>query len=103
MRVRSKSLYSRVRAMDLPKDRNGKLVTPGARVRLVTLSGSWVEDLPQKERSDVTSMVEGVFTVEIDDDGDVWIERSWDDGGGVSHGHSIRLDPHEMEIVDDSA
>ena len=89
--------------MDLPKDRNGKPVTTGARVRLIALSGNWVEDLPQEERADVTSMIGAVFTVEIDEDGDVWVERLWDDGGGVSHGHSISLDPHEMELVDDSA
>jgi hypothetical protein len=89
--------------MDLPKDRNGKPVTVGARVRLVTLSGTWVEDLPQEERVDVASMIGAVFTVEIDEDGDVWVERRWDDGGGISHGHSIRLDPHEMELVDGSA
>jgi hypothetical protein len=62
-----------------------------------------VENLPQEERADVTSMIGAVFTVEIDEDGDVWVERRWDDGSGVSHGHSIRLDPHEMELVDDSA
>jgi hypothetical protein len=89
--------------MDLPKDRNGKPVSPGARVRLVALSDNWVEDLPQEERTDVTSMIGAVFTVEIDEDGDVWVERWWDDGGGVSHGHSIRLNPQEMELVDDSA
>ena len=89
--------------MDLPKDRNGKPVTVGARVRLVTLSGTWVENLPQEERADVTSMIGAVFTIEIDEDGDVWVERRWNDGSGVSHGHSIRLDPHEMELVDDSA
>ena len=75
--------------MNLPKDRNGKPVTVGARVRLVTLSGTWVENLPQEERTDVTSMIGAVFTVEIDEDGDVWVERRWDDGSGVSHGHSI--------------
>ena len=57
--------------MKLPKDRNGEPVTPGARVRLVTLSGTWVEDLPQEERVDVASMIGAVFTVEIDEDGDV--------------------------------
>ena len=90
--------------MDLPKDRNGKPVVVGTRVRLLTLSGTWLEDLPQQERIDVTSMIGGVFTVkEIDAYGSAWIERSWDDGNGVRRRHSIALDPHEMEIVDDSA
>jgi len=90
--------------MDLAKDRNGKPVVVGTRVRLLTLSGTWVEDLPQQERIDVTSMIGGVFTVEeIDAYGRAEIERWWDDGNGVSHSHSIALDPHEMEVVDDSA
>jgi hypothetical protein len=89
--------------MNQPKDRNGKPVAGGARVRLVTLTGNWVENLPQQERVDVTSMIGAVFTVDIDEDGDVWIEKWWSDGGGVSHGHSIRWDPHEMELVDESA
>jgi hypothetical protein len=90
--------------MDLPKDRNGKPVVVGERVRLLALSGSWLEDLPQEERTDVTSMIGGVSTVEeIDAYGGVWIKRIWDDGDGVSHSHSIALDPHEMEVVDDSA
>jgi|SRR5580704_2788516 len=98
------SLYSGLKTMVPPKDRNGKPVVVGTRVRLLTLSGTWVEDLPEQERIDVTSMIGGVFTVEeIDASGSAWIERSWDDGNGVSHGHSIALDPHEMEVVDDSA
>jgi len=89
--------------MDLPKDRNGKLVVVGTRVRLLTLSGTWVEDLPQQERIEVTSMIGGVFTVEeIDEDGRPWINGRWDDGNAVSHGHLIALDPPEMEVVDDS-
>jgi hypothetical protein len=90
--------------MDLPKDRNRKPVVVGTRVRLLALSGAWLEDLPQQEKTDVTSMIGGVFTVEeIDAFGSAWIERSWDDGLGVSHSHSIAPDPHEMEVVDDSA
>jgi len=92
-----------LKAMNVPKDRNGDRVVEGARVRLLTLSGNWLEDLTEQARIDVNSMIGAVFTVEIDEDGDVWVERRWDDGGGVSHGHSIRLDPNEMELVDDSA
>jgi hypothetical protein len=84
--------------MHLTKDRNGKAVTVGARVRLVTLSGTWVEELPLEERADVASMIGAVFTVEIDEDGDVWVEQRWDDGDGVSHGHSIRLDPMKWSL-----
>ena len=90
--------------MDQSKDRDGKPVVVGTRVRLVTLSGHWVEDLPDQERIDVTSMIGGAFTVEeIDKYGGAWISRHWDDGDGVSHGHDISPDPHEMEVVNDSA
>jgi hypothetical protein len=88
--------------MNPSKDRNGKPVVVGTRVRLFALPGTWVEDLPDQERIDVRSMIGGVFTVEgIDEFGRAEISRTWDDGGGVSHGHSIALDPHEMEVVDD--
>jgi hypothetical protein len=90
--------------MDQSKDRNGKPVVVGTRVRLVTLSGNWVRDLPEQERIDVTSMIGGVITMEeIDRYGGAWISRRWDDGDGVSHGHDLSLDPHEMEVVNDSA
>ena len=88
--------------MDPSKDRNGKPVVVGTRIRLLALFGTWVEELPQQERIDVTSMTGEVFTVEeIDEYGRAGISRWWDDGDGISHCHSIALDPHEMEVVDD--
>ena len=47
-------------------------------------------------------MVGDVFDVyELDDFGQAWVRKDWDDADGNCHGHSIGLDPHEMERVDE--
>jgi hypothetical protein len=94
------SLYSAVSGTEMAQDRNGKQVMVGSRVRLIGLPGTWVEELPEQERIDVTSMIGEVFTVKEVDEGRAEISKWWDDGDGVSHGHSIWLDPFEMEVVD---
>ena len=76
----------------------------GSRVRLLSLSGQWLADLPEDEKADVLSMVGGVFEVtEIDENGYPWIGRMWpeDEEDEAFRGHSIALEPHEMELVDD--
>jgi hypothetical protein len=87
--------------MSQPKDRNGNVVLLGARVRLLALSGKWLDDLPDDEKPDVMSMIGEVFTVEeIDEYGRPWIRKSWpDDEEGTCYGHTIALDAHEMELV----
>ena len=90
--------------MDEPKDRNGRVVRLGSRVRVLSLSGQWFEDLPEDERGDVLSMVGEVFEVtEIDKYGYPWIGKTWpeDDEEGAFRGHSIALESHEVELVDD--
>ena len=84
-----------------PVDRIGRPVKVGDRVRLVELSGQWLDDLPDDEKIDVMSMIGDVFTVdEFDDYGHVWISRSWsDESAGLYRAHSIALDPQEMELV----
>lgn len=83
------------------RDRNGNVVRVGARVRLLGLSGRWLEELPSEERRDVLSMIGEVFEVEeIDKHGHAWIRKAWlDDGQGTCRSHSIALDPEEMELV----
>lgn len=85
-----------------PKDRNGNVVRVGDRVRLVALSGQWLEQLPDDEKSDVQSMLGEVFSVEeIDEFGHPWIRKSWpNDTDGTCHSHSIALEAQEMELVD---
>ena len=91
--------------MAQPVDRNGKPVRLGARVRLVSLSGQWLNDLPDDEKPYVMSMIGEIFEVQdIDKDGRPWVSKSWpDDEEGSCFGHTIALDPHEMELIDDSA
>jgi hypothetical protein len=89
----------------LPRDRNGRPVTLGARVRLLSLSGGWLNELPADEKEDVLSMIGEVFEVEeIDEHGHPWVRKSWpNEKAGTCRSHSIALEPHEMELVDGDA
>ena len=82
-------------------DRNGNVVPIGARVRLLGLSGKWLEELPPAERRDVQSMIGEVFEVEeIDEYGHAWIRKAWpNEKEGTCYSHSIALDSGEMELV----
>ena len=87
------------------RDIAGKSVSVGTRVRLLSLSGQWLEELPAEEKQDVLSMIGEVFEVEeIDEHGHPWVRKSWpNEDEGKCHSHSISLEPHEMEVVDDKA
>jgi hypothetical protein len=89
----------------LPVDCHGHPVRVGTRVRLLSVSGNWFDQLPAEERDDVLSMVGEVFEVEeIDEYGSPWVRKSWpDEEAGTCNSHSIALDPHEMEVVDANA
>lgn len=90
-------------APSLPKDRHGNPVQLGSRVRLLSLSGDWLKNLPPDEKEDVLSMVGQVFEVEeIDDYGHPWVRKSWPDwAAGTCRSHSIALEPCEMELIAD--
>lgn len=77
----------------------------GARVRLLSLSGKWLGDLPPEEKRDVLSMIGEVFEVEeIDEYGHPWVRKSWpNEEEGKCHSHSIALERHEMELVSEQA
>ena len=87
--------------MPLPIDINGSPVAVGSSVRLISLSGQWLEDLPNEERSDVMSMVGEIFVVEeIDEYGYPWVRKSWpNEAEGKCHSHSVALERHEMEVI----
>ncbi|WP_454831321.1 hypothetical protein [Pseudoxanthomonas wuyuanensis] len=91
--------------MQAPNDKHGNIVGVGTRVRLIGLTGQWLEDLPADEKSAVLSMVGEVFEVEeIDEYGQAWVRKSWSDSqGGTCNSHSIGLAAHEMEVVNDTA
>lgn len=88
--------------MRTPTDRNGRPVAVGMRVRLLGLSGQWLDDLPDDERIDVLSMIGETFEIEeIDEYGQAWVRKSWFDGDeGFCNSHAIGLEAREMEIVD---
>jgi hypothetical protein len=85
-----------------PKDRRGNPVRVGSKVRLLCLSGKWLDELPADEKADVFSMIGEVFFVEeIDEYGHAWVRKSWpDDIAGCCHSHSIALGPDEMEMIE---
>lgn len=87
-----------------PRDRQGRPVRVGAKVRIVRLSGDWFDNLPEDEIPYVHSMIGECFEVdEIDEYGNPWVRKSWpneDEGTCISH--SIALAPEEMELVDAS-
>jgi hypothetical protein len=78
-----------------PKDRNGNVVQVGTRVRVVSLSGKWLDELPGDEKDEVLSMIGEVFEVEeIDEYGQPWVRK---------RSHSLALAACEMEVVSDNA
>jgi hypothetical protein len=85
-----------------PKDRTGRIVVVGARVRLLGLSGGWFDALPTEEKQNVLSMIGEVFEIEeIDEYGQPWVRKSWhNEAEGKCNSHSIALESHEMELVD---
>ena len=89
--------------MDLPKDRRGRLVNVGSRVRLISLSGEWFDSLPLDEKADVQSMIGEVFEIEeIDEYGHPWIRKSWsNEKEGTCNSHSIAVESQEIEVVDE--
>jgi len=89
----------------LPKDRNGNVVHVGTRVRVLSLAGNWLNNLPHDEKDDVLSMIGEVFEIEeIDEYGQPWVRKSWpNEKEGTCQSHSVALEPHEMEVVDGSA
>ena len=76
----------------------------GSRVRIVSLSGDWFDNLPEDELLDVQSMIGDVFEVEeIDEYGNPWVRKAWpNEEEGTCTSHSIALASDEMEIVDAS-
>ena len=91
--------------MNFPTDKNGNLVAVGTRVRLLSLSGQWLDDLPDEEKSDVFSMIGEIFEIEeIDQYGHPWVRKSWpNEAEGKCHSHSIALESREMEVVVENA
>jgi len=90
--------------MPEPKDKYGRSVVIGSRVRVLELSSNFLASLPPDEIEDVRSMIGEVFEVyEIDEYGSPWVEKIWNypDNDQCSS-HSLALATDEMELVDEN-
>ena len=77
---------------NITKDINNRSVSVGTKVRILSLSGQWLENLPQNEKQDILSMIGETFVVEeIDEYGKPWICKSWQVKEGENYCHHISL------------
>jgi len=83
------------------RDRNGAEVSVGTRIRIVSLSGGWLDELPPDKHARVMSMIGEVFEVEeFDDYGHPWVSKTWPIDGEFVFSHSLALDAAEMELAE---
>jgi len=87
----------------VPKDRDGNDVAVGTTVRVLSLSGRWLDEIPEDERARVLSMVGETFQVyEIDSYGRPWVMKEWHGVDGhpdVFLVEDVALDADEMLVV----
>ena len=87
----------------MPNDRDGNEVFVGSLVRVLKLSGQWLDDLPNDERVRVLSIVGEILRVhEIDEHGRPWVKKEWWETAESCNIHDVALDADEMLIVVDS-
>jgi len=84
-----------------PVDKDGQLIKVGSKVKILSLSGDWYEQLPDDEKSDINSMIGEIFTVEeIDEYGYPWVSKTWKNEDGTEcNSHCIALESYEMLLV----
>lgn len=102
---RAPELWVSLRMADIleTKDRFGRPVRIGNRVRVISLSQELLDSLPEDERPLVTQMINGIFEVdEIDQWGAAWVTKSWARGNEEYDAHGIGLAPSEMELAVDA-
>jgi hypothetical protein len=84
-------------------DRNGRPVSVGTRVRVISVPHTVLEDLDPTERWRVASMVGETFEVyDVDAWGGAWVEKWWHESQDKATSHSLGLNPSEIEVVPDS-
>ena len=80
-------------------DKNGRVVTVGTRVRVLSIPALD----PEMERSEVdrvNSMLGEEFEVyEVDAYGRAWVEKWWYIGTDISTSHSLGLESNDMERI----
>jgi hypothetical protein len=82
---------------------NGNPVALGTRVRILGLSGTWLDELPSDERDRIRRMIGETFRIdEIDELGAPWVTKEFaGESPGQVFSHSIALASDEMLIVDE--
>lgn len=90
--------------MSEPKDKYGRPVVVGSQVRILELPPTFLKSLPPDEVEDIRSMIGEIFEVyEIDKYGSPWVGKGWNyPDAGKYIGHSLALDAHEMELVNEN-
>ena len=87
-----------------PKDKNGRDVTVGSRVRVLAIKQSILDRLPDDEVEHVRAIVGEILEVyEIDEYGSPWVRKWWNVSEEQSFSHSFALRSSDMELVDDTA
>jgi hypothetical protein len=80
-------------------DANGKSVSVGSLVRVLTIDASAFVELDKTDRERVQSMLNQVFAVyEVDPYGRAWVEKWWHERSTQATSHSLALDPQHMEV-----
>ena len=80
-------------------DKNGRSVTVGVRVRVLSIPPLDPE-MEESEVARVNSMLGEEFDVyEVDPYGRAWVEKWWHDGPDKSTSHSLALESGDMERI----
>lgn len=81
-------------------DRHGKSVAVGDIVRIVKLSQDFIDNFSKPDQVLIVSMIGQFFKIYgIDDYGQPWVSKEWQDENGKLQTHIIALDPDEMERI----
>jgi hypothetical protein len=84
------------------KDRNGKPVRVGTRVRVLKISDAVLAQLPEAEAEAARAMEGEVLEVyEIDEWDGAWVQKTQQAGDGTTVSHSLGLGPEQMEVAQD--
>ena len=84
----------------MTKDKNGKKVQVGSKVKVTNIDHKFISSLPKEEQSDVASMLNEIFEIyEIDQYGQAWVEKQWVRGEDQIESHSLALSPFDMELI----
>lgn len=86
------------------KDKKGKNVVVGSKVRITYIDPEFIKSLPEEEQADVSSMLNEIFEVyEIDEYNHAWVEKEWKRGKESYESHSLALSESDMELIENAS